>query len=282
VDNEINRISALVARYLSCRSHYNRTLPVFDQELQQSRCLPPTFAAYLQIGVNILIGFLVQCVFARRVQIMSRTTILPVIIVTLAFGYFSLGIYFTIRVFLTVGPSEVAKLLWTIAAAFGCASCADVIIAAALCYYLHKSRTGFARTDSLITTLIVYTLTTGLLTALLAVIHVILFATTQKALVWVGVFWVLGRCYINSLLAALNVRGHLRGQLEERATTVWNLTALRDSTQAGSHNVVKPLSSGADMNKEYPEVGKIAVNVQLQTHTDDERIVSLPSTEKTV
>jgi len=29
------------------------------------------------------------------------------------------------------------------------------------------------------------------------------------------------------------------------------------------------------MEKEYPEVGKLAVNVRIQTHTDDERIVSL-------
>jgi len=38
---------------------------------------------------------------------------------------------------------------------------------------------------------------------------------------------------------------------------------------------VKSLSPGADMNKEYPEVGKLAVNVQIQKHTDDEHIVSL-------
>ena len=54
-----------------------------------------------------------------------------------------------------------------------------------------------------------------------------------------------------------------------------NLTDLGDSTQSGSHNVMKPLSPGADVKKEYPEVGKLAVNVQIQTHRDDERIVSL-------
>jgi hypothetical protein len=137
----------------------------------------------------------------------------------------------------------------------------------------------------------------------------------QKALIWVGIFWILGRCkliqscfshssdvdclvflgYINSLLAALslltlawwkiteghdhdrlNIRGHLRRKLTaERGTTVWNLTALGDSTQSGSHNVVKSLSPGTDMNEEYPKVGKLAVNMQIQTHTDDERIVSL-------
>ena len=56
---------------------------------------------------------------------------------------------------------------------------------------------------------------------------------------------------------------------------MWNLTALGSSTPSGSHDVVKPLGPGADMEKEYPEVGKLAVNVRIQTHTDDERIVSL-------
>ena len=37
--------------------------------------------------------------------------------------------------------------------------------------------------------------------------------------------------------------------------------------------MVKPLSPGADMNKEYP--GQLAVDVKIQMHTDDERIVSL-------
>ncbi|KAF5360791.1 hypothetical protein D9756_004772 [Leucocoprinus leucothites] len=79
--------------------------------------------------------------------------------------------------FLLVENTRFFKLIWVTSAGLGSAAAADVIIACALCYYLLKSRTGFSSTDSLIATLIAYSLTTGLITSVLALICVVTVGT---------------------------------------------------------------------------------------------------------
>ncbi|KAJ3824267.1 hypothetical protein F5880DRAFT_407776 [Lentinula raphanica] len=91
---------------------------------------------------------------------------------------------------------------WVTSAGIGSAAAADVIIAGSLCFYLSKSRTGYKKTDSLISTLIVYSLTTGLITSLIGVVIVVTFATMPNDYVWLAFFWIDGKCYVNSCLAA--------------------------------------------------------------------------------
>jgi len=245
--------------------------------------LRPSWAMILQIDCNGLIGLLVQCFFARRVKIMSRSVILPVVIVIFGCITFGLGVYLTIETFLLEYYSGALKFVWLIATGMGSAAAADVIIAAALCYCLSKSRTGFARTDSLINTLIMYSLATGLATSILALLCVILFVAMRKSFAWVGIFWILGKFYVNSTLVALNCRDSLREKLATGGNPSLHLTPLSASASSG-YDAVKSLSSGRDTKEEYPNVGKLAVNVQVEMHSrvDNEHLVSLPSTVKTV
>lgn len=53
---------------------------------------------------------------------------------------------------------------WYICVTLGLAILSDVIITASLCWYLHKSRTEFEKTNSMIDKLLLYTINTGLLT----------------------------------------------------------------------------------------------------------------------
>ncbi|KAF9077564.1 histone acetylation protein-domain-containing protein [Rhodocollybia butyracea] len=76
---------------------------------------------------------------------------------------------------------------------------ADVIIAVALCFYLLKSRTGFTKQATLF-----------ILSNIIGVAIVITFATMPNNYVWLAFFWIDGKCYVNSCLAALNSRVSLR------------------------------------------------------------------------
>ena len=67
-------------------------------------------------------------------------------------------------------------------------------------------------------------------------------------------------------LDRLNNRDSIRGKLASQRNTALQLTPLSASVSAG-HDVVKFLSQEGDMNKEYPEADKLAVNVQIHTHT---------------
>ncbi|KAN0129234.1 hypothetical protein V8E53_012933 [Lactarius tabidus] len=103
----------------------------------------------------------------------------------------------------------------------------DMLIAAAMCWSLFRRRTGFARqahpveiyavlttmhrTDSIITTLMAYSVNSGLLTSLLAAATAISFIVSSKlSLIWLAIYWVMCKCYVNSLLAMLNSRDYVR------------------------------------------------------------------------
>ncbi|GAW10400.1 hypothetical protein LENED_012658 [Lentinula edodes] len=164
----------------------------------------------LQTDCNGVIALLVECFFARRVWLMSSNVYLVTVIVILAVVHFVLGIVFTIDSFQLVSNTEFGNLIWVTSAGIGSAAAADVIIAGALCFYLSKSRTGFKKTDSLISTLIVYSLTTGLITSFIGIVIVVTFATMPNDYIWLAFFWIDGKCYVNSCLAALNSRESLR------------------------------------------------------------------------
>ncbi|RDX42352.1 hypothetical protein OH76DRAFT_1488722 [Lentinus brumalis] len=99
--------------------------------------------------------------------------------------------------------------LWLISACFGMAAAADALLTGALIIVLRKSRTGFNGTDSLIDTLIIYTINTGLLIGISNCLSLILAASQPKNLVYVGFSIITAKLYGNCFLAVLNSRKRL-------------------------------------------------------------------------
>ncbi|PCH33724.1 hypothetical protein WOLCODRAFT_135281 [Wolfiporia cocos MD-104 SS10] len=89
----------------------------------------------------------------------------------------------------------------------------DVYISVALSLILNKSRTGLGRTNYMITQLVMYGITRGVLTALLQFLQLVTFAEDLKAnppiLLWALFHFVDGAAYTNSLMALLNMRAHI-------------------------------------------------------------------------
>ncbi|KAF9076561.1 hypothetical protein BDP27DRAFT_1210035 [Rhodocollybia butyracea] len=86
----------------------------------------------------------------------------------------------------------------------------DVVIAAGLFYFLHRSRTGFKKSDTMISKLIAFSVSTGLLTSVCAVASLLSIIIWGKTLIYVAFYFSLGRLYSNSLLATLNARKSIR------------------------------------------------------------------------
>ncbi|KAI0654023.1 hypothetical protein C8Q70DRAFT_1058748 [Cubamyces menziesii] len=101
---------------------------------------------------------------------------------------------------------EYQKFLWLVAVSFGPVIATDIMLTSILVVTLHRSRTGFKRTDSLIDTLILYSICTGLITDLFGIITFILALVLPNDLIWVGVSLVTTKLYVNCVLAALNTR----------------------------------------------------------------------------
>ncbi|KAI0750004.1 hypothetical protein C8Q80DRAFT_663083 [Daedaleopsis nitida] len=98
---------------------------------------------------------------------------------------------------------------WIIPCSLGTAVIIDAVTTSTLTYYLHKCRTGFKRTDSLIDILIVYTINTGLLTGLLNLAAMLAATFSPKTLIYYGIDIASSKMYANSLLAVLNARRSL-------------------------------------------------------------------------
>ncbi|CAK5267359.1 unnamed protein product [Mycena citricolor] len=107
------------------------------------------------------------------------------------------------------------------------AAAGDVFIAATLCTLLHRSRTGFHRSDTMIKKLIMFAVNTGLVTSLCAIASLISVSISSRLLglwlssisktvvagntfIYILFFFCMGRLYCNSLLATLNARKMIR------------------------------------------------------------------------
>ncbi|PCH33062.1 hypothetical protein WOLCODRAFT_159812 [Wolfiporia cocos MD-104 SS10] len=156
----------------------------------------------VEVGFTTSIGLLVQCFFALRVYILSRgNRPITLSIVLLTLTQFVLGVYYADRGQATKLVSTIATITWVSTASLACSIAGDVLIAGALCFYLHRARSGGKRTDKLIDVMIVYTVNTGLLTTICAVCTIILSEVVPDSY-WDTVFYfMISKCYVNSTLA---------------------------------------------------------------------------------
>ncbi|KAJ3512183.1 hypothetical protein NLJ89_g3670 [Agrocybe chaxingu] len=93
------------------------------------------------------------------------------------------------------------KWLLTTVLAMGAAT--DIIVAAALCFYLRAQRsTSHEKTVTMIDKIIAWTIQTGLMTSLTGLVMLICFLAMPHNFVWLGFFMFLARMFSNSLYAS--------------------------------------------------------------------------------
>ncbi|THH02439.1 hypothetical protein EW026_g420 [Hermanssonia centrifuga] len=116
--------------------------------------------------------FIVRGIFAYRIWRLSSFKFNWILILTL--GFFSLvpippSIVLTVECVLDRSFTQLFRFSWAIYTVSGGGLIADIILASTLCVMLSKRRTGFKRTDSVIHTLRLYSISTGALTAYVSV-----------------------------------------------------------------------------------------------------------------
>ncbi|TDL19117.1 hypothetical protein BD410DRAFT_806057 [Rickenella mellea] len=221
----------------------------------------------LQTDASTTVALGVQLYFARRVYQLSKNKLLTAVIVAFAIIHFALGIYFTVESFIVKSFAAYKNFIWVTCVGLGSAAVADILIAVSMCYFLRKNRTGFAKTDTLITTLMTYSINTGLMTSVIASTSVILYSAMPNNLVWISVFWMLGKLYINSFLAMLNSRESLREIVHPSDGSVVQLSNIGRE----SYVAKRAYRYTTDARKARPP---LEVSVQMST---EERIDYIPS-----
>ncbi|KAG2009652.1 hypothetical protein CC2G_012557 [Coprinopsis cinerea AmutBmut pab1-1] len=101
--------------------------------------------------------------------------------------------------------------------ALGSGMATDAFIAVALCLLLHRLRTGFSSSDSLINTLIVYAVNTGALTGFISFVTLLVYNVFPNSFYFMTFYFLLGKLYAISLLCTLNTRRSIRGKGTDQA-----------------------------------------------------------------
>ncbi|KAF7335805.1 hypothetical protein MVEN_02236500 [Mycena venus] len=101
---------------------------------------------------------------------------------------------------------------WVFTTGLTLSALVDIIITASLCYFLQKMRRRTASTPMahMVDTLTLYTLENGFLTCVTTTASLICWLAMPKNLVFMGLHFVIGKLYANSLLISLNTRKELR------------------------------------------------------------------------
>ncbi|TFK72633.1 hypothetical protein BDN72DRAFT_835932 [Pluteus cervinus] len=171
--------------------------------------------------IRPVVGFIVRTMFIHRVYIFSNKSILLASwIMVFSFTGLVTGVLLQLSGFF--GPDAIADGL--IYSNLGAVTLANLSITTSLCYLLHRSKTGFRRTNSIVQVLIIYTVGTGGLVTLGSLLTVVgaVFASRapdQAAPVPAAIVdcitRILNGMYLSSYLAGLNAREAIRDQFND-------------------------------------------------------------------
>jgi len=209
--------------------------------------IPHGFASAAAFGA--IIHPLVQATFTYRIYQLSQNVYISVLC-------WSISVYILVCTLVFVGTSVTFaspltielmnkyedKWGWLIFSLFTASAFVDVMIAGSCCYFLQVNRSrALKRTASIIDKLMKWTIETGLVTSITAIVVVICFATMRDNYAWLAVFISMTGLYPNSLLALLNGRLELANR--ER------MALISQSTETGLTNAIR---FAADTDVENP------------------------------
>ncbi|KAI0792140.1 hypothetical protein C8Q75DRAFT_622167 [Abortiporus biennis] len=150
-----------------------------------------------EVVITTINDVIIRLLFAHRIWLLSKNKIITFIVVGLSIFVAAIGFALAARIDQLRAFLDLGKISWLIYLVFGGIASVDTLIATILCVLLNKLRTGHKRTDTQIQRLIVYSIHTGALTSLLAIICVICFATLPKNFVFIAVFFTLPKCKLD-------------------------------------------------------------------------------------
>ncbi|KAJ4487659.1 hypothetical protein J3R30DRAFT_3695254 [Lentinula aciculospora] len=162
----------------------------------------------MPMGINTII---VQTFYVWRVWKLSKGLILPCLLLVVCLTQFGLLLYYVYRVSDLTSAAEFSTVLGPYAIATnGTGTAADIFIAAAMVYLLQQARTSIKRTNNLLRAVTIFSVTTGIVTGVCAILVLAMASAYPGTNIEVLFYFILARLYSNSFLGTLNVRDHMR------------------------------------------------------------------------
>ncbi|KAF8176400.1 hypothetical protein K438DRAFT_1846884 [Mycena galopus ATCC 62051] len=228
-----------------------------------------------------IIAFIGQTFYAYRVYVLSKSWVIPILIVAVSLLSSVSGIMngtFSREVGIIPPPhtrrNSVSSALW-----LGGAALSDFIIAVSVTYYLVKKDTGFRRTHLLVVKLIRLTIETGSLTAAVALVNLALFFAFPNKPYFFAVGALLPKLYANTIFAVLNSRLQIlggRGSTTSEMEIASHQSIIRQNSRTGGTNkslpplvtITREVFSDRELNnlvemkgvKRFPSVSQTSVS----------------------
>ncbi|KAJ7132648.1 hypothetical protein C8R46DRAFT_1140471 [Mycena filopes] len=158
--------------------------------------------------LNVVLILLVQSLYAYRIWLLSgyHHGILGYVTAVVVLGGFGIGTVFAYEIYKVQIWTDVVRVSWAIESAFTAATLIDIILAAAMCYYLRVSKNMNGQLNSRLSTLMQYTLSSGVLTSACSTAALFTYIFMHTNLVFLSLTWLLTRLYVNSFMAMMNAR----------------------------------------------------------------------------
>ncbi|KAJ7100471.1 hypothetical protein C8R44DRAFT_352830 [Mycena epipterygia] len=226
----------------------------------------------LTLILTALMTFLVHCFFAHRIFLLSKRNwfmtlpVLALALVRLAASSVSTWAMLHYQVF------ALFKLHagWIFTLGLAVSSANDILITGLLVHLFRSNKSGTGRLNHVIDKLILYGLETGSLTSIGIFVTMLCWVTMPQVLIFLGLHFVIGKLYANSLLVTLNTRKNIN---PDRSTCVCGderspVVFLEPRTQkmAGKYLDGQPNKVPGDL--------QIAVQTQTSVHYDTRSMVS--------
>ncbi|KAF8804640.1 hypothetical protein BYT27DRAFT_6694260 [Phlegmacium glaucopus] len=166
-----------------------------------------TWSLNVELALSITISAITESFLAFRVfKLSAQKYWLTAILLFLALIHFVSGEvaateFLLLKKFARFGSVKIPSIVRLSSAAI-----CDTAIAASLCYFLNKKRTGFKRSDEIINYLILFSINSGLATSLISIASLITYLVVPKLWVYTALCFLLSRLYANTFLCCLNSR----------------------------------------------------------------------------
>ncbi|KAI0631795.1 hypothetical protein C8Q77DRAFT_159503 [Trametes polyzona] len=193
--------------------------------------LKPAWSLAAMLMVVIISNLIVRAIFGMRIwRLSGGHWFVPVVLVNvLSLFVLADGIYFAVRGLEVSSMLQWQDFAWSFYAGFSGEVIADTIIAVSQCMLLIRMKTGFEKTDSLVSLMMRYSINTGLLTSVCAACVLISYTAQPDTFIYMAFYFVYSKLYVNSLLATLNAR---RTRLMRQSSAVAQRIELTDSGTA--------------------------------------------------
>ncbi|KAF8994490.1 hypothetical protein BDQ17DRAFT_1366874 [Cyathus striatus] len=210
----------------------------------------------LQVLLNVIVVLMVHSLYAIRVWRLGgyHRGFLGYLVAFTVAGGSVIGIVVACRIFSLDSYNNLDHISWLIIAAFATATSIDFMIATAMCYYLRKSQGSITRLHSRISTVMQYTLSTGLLTSACSLAAIFTYILLPNTSVFIGIEFLLTKLYVVSFFTMLNARKREDSETLPSSVTVGITSSFWGSRpQETMHTHSLPASSWSNIDGAYPQ-----------------------------